>query len=137
LLLVDSEGRRYPELGRCGVSRGARRSAMFTSTSRGPPIAQLAERDLDQRQHGRRGDRGGAWVTAEHAQEQLDRRVGLREFEVERGDVLAQEAHQVRRHGILRVELRHRRRDQQQADLGKVAQLAVGSTPGTCASTSI
>ena len=48
-------------------------------------------------------------AAAEHAQEQLDRRVGLRELEVERGGVLAQEAHQVRRRGIPRIELHHRR----------------------------
>ena len=52
---------------------------------------------------------------AEHAQEQLERRIGLGDLDPEPRLVLAQKARQVRRRRVRRVQLRHRRRDQEEA----------------------
>ncbi len=49
----------------------------------------------------------------EQSQEQLDRGVGLRNSEAEVGRVQAQEAGQIRRRGVRRIELDHRRCDEQ------------------------
>ena len=68
----------------------------------GDPRAQLVEDPLDP-------------GLAEQAQEQLDRGVRLRDLEPEPGLVLAEEAGEVSRRRVRRVQLRHRRRDQEQA----------------------
>ena len=52
---------------------------------------------------------------AEHAQEQLDRRIRLYHLEIQPFGVELEKARQVRRRGVRRVELRHRGRDQEQA----------------------
>ncbi len=62
---------------------------------------------------------------AEHAEEQLDRRVGLADLDVQRG-VLAQETCQIRRRGVRRIQLRHRRGDE------KEAQRRHASRPSSC-----
>ena len=51
----------------------------------------------------------------EQPQEQAERGVGLCQFEPEVGCMKAQKAHQVRRRRVWRVQLDHRRRDEQQA----------------------
>ena len=51
----------------------------------------------------------------EHAQKQLDRGIRLMDLEVEPLGMLAQEARQIRRRGVRRIELRHRRGDEEQA----------------------
>jgi hypothetical protein len=49
------------------------------------------------------------------AQEQLDRRVRLRDFDAQIRGVQAQESRQIRRRGVRRIELNHRGRDEQDA----------------------
>ena len=122
----DDAQREARDRGPAGSARPRRRSRRSARRARGSARSTAAcfVRRAARARAARRAPRCSP-SRENSAQEQLERGVGLRDLELEPRRVLAQEARQVRRRRVRRVELGHRRREEEDAHRGRPRVAAI------------